>query len=62
MERYKIVLTKKYLFDLDGKSKKDIKEQVDYIVNESKILDMPCVDKDLKIKIKRIRVPKKAKK
>ena len=34
-------------------------EQLDYIVNETKLLDMPYVKKDLKVKIKKIRKRKK---
>ena len=59
MERYKVVVIKKYVFDLDGKDKKEVMEQLDYIVNETKLLDMPYVKKDLKIKIKKIRKRKK---
>lgn len=55
MERYKVIVIKKYVFDLDGKDKKGVMEQLDYIVNETKLLDMPCVKKDLKVKIKKIR-------
>lgn len=55
MERYKVVVIKKYVFDLDGKDKKGVMEQLDYIVNETKLLDMPYVKKDLKIKIKKIK-------
>ncbi len=55
MERYKVVVIKKYVFDLDDKDKKGVMEQLDYIVNETKLLDMPYVKKDLKIKIKKIK-------
>lgn len=54
MERYKVI-EKKYVFDLDGKDKKGVMEQLDYIVNETKLLDMPYVKKDLKVKIKKIK-------
>ena len=50
MERYKVIVIKKYVFDLDGKDKKGVMEQLDYIVNETKLLDMPYVKKDLKVK------------
>ena len=30
-------------------------KQLDYIVNETKLLDMPYVKKDLKVKIKKLR-------
>lgn len=55
MERYKVIVIKKYVFDLDGKDKKGVMEQLDYIINEIKLLDMPYVKKDLKVKIKKIR-------
>ena len=55
MERYKVIVIKKYVFDLDGKDKKGVMEQLDYIINETKLLDMPYVKKDLKVKIKKIR-------
>lgn len=55
MERYKVVVYKKYVFDLDGKDKKGVMEQLDYIVNETKLLDMPYVKKNLKVKIKKLR-------
>lgn len=55
MKRYKVVVIKKYVFDLDGKDKNGVMEQLDYIVNETKLLDMPYVKKDLKVKIKKLR-------
>lgn len=55
MERYKVVVIKKYVFDLDSKDKNGVMEQLDYIVNETKLLDMPYVKKDLKVKIKKLR-------
>lgn len=55
MERYKVVVIKKYVFDLDGKDKEGVMEQLDYIVNETKLLDMPYVKKDLKVKIKKLK-------
>ena len=58
MERYNVVVIKKYVFDLDGKDKKGVMEQLDYIVNETKLLDMPYVKKDLKVKIKKLRTRK----
>ena len=35
--------------------KKGVMEQLVYIVNETKLLDMPYVKKNLKVKIKKIR-------
>lgn len=55
MKRYKVVVIKKYVFDLDGKDKNGVMEQLDYIVNETKLLDMPYVKKELKVKIKKLR-------
>lgn len=53
MDRYKVKLVKKYVFDLDGNNKSDIREQVDYIMTQSRILEMPYVDKTIKINIKK---------
>lgn len=55
MKRYRVVVIKKYVFDLDGKDKNGVMEQLDYIVNETKLLDMPYVKKELKVKIKKLR-------
>lgn len=59
MNRYKVKLTKKYIFDLDGKNEENIREQVDYIMTQSKILDLPCVIKKIDVKVKRIKSRKK---
>ena len=48
LSRYKVRLIKKYDFDLDGKSEKDIKEQVDYIKNHTKIIEKQYVKKEFK--------------
>lgn len=55
MKKYKIKLIKKYSFVLDGENKKDIEHQVDTIMQENNILDLPYVRKSLKIKIKELR-------
>lgn len=55
MKRYKIKISKKYVFNLSGEDKEDINNQVNTIMNESNILDLPYVKKDIKVKIKRIR-------
>lgn len=55
MGRYRIKIIKKYSFDLDGKNSEDINNQVDTIMNESHILDLPYVVKKVKVKIKKIR-------
>lgn len=53
LNRYKIRVIKKYDFELDGKSERDIKEQVDYIMTQTRILDLPEVRKSTRIKIKK---------
>jgi len=55
MERYKVVVIKKYVFDLDDQDKKGVVEQLDYILNKTKLLDMPYIKKDLKVKIKKLK-------
>lgn len=55
MKKYKIKLIKKYSFVLDGENKKDIENQVNTIMQENNILDLPYVRKSLKIKIKELR-------
>lgn len=55
MKKYKIKLIKKYSFVLDGENKKDIENQVNTIMQENNILDLPSVRKSLKIKIKELR-------
>lgn len=55
MKKYKIKLIKKYTFVLDGENKKDIENQVNTIMQENNILDLPYVRKSLKIKIKELR-------
>ena len=55
MKKYKIKLIKKYSFLLDGENKKDLENQVNTIMQENNILDLPYVRKSLKIKIKELR-------
>jgi len=55
MKRYKIIISKKYVFNLSGEDKDEINKQVNTIMNESNILDLPYVKKYIKVKIKRIR-------
>ena len=55
MRRYKITISKKYIFNLNGENKENINNQVNTIMNESNILDLPYVRKNIKVKIKRIR-------
>ena len=51
LNRYRIRLTKKYDFELDGRNEQDIVYQVSYLMNQTKILDMPFVRKITKILI-----------
>ena len=50
LNRYRVRLTKKYDFDLDGTSEQDIREQVIYISDETQILKLPEVRKNIKIR------------
>ena len=54
MKKYKIRITKKYTFTLDG-DRNDINNQVNTIMNESNILDLPYVRKNVRVKIKELR-------
>lgn len=54
LERYKIRVIKTWNFELDGKSKENIEEQLKYIVTQTKILDLPEVKKRLRWKIKKV--------
>lgn len=54
LNRYRVRLIKKYDFDLDGTSEQDIREQVSYISEQTQILKLPEVRKNIKIKIKKI--------
>ncbi len=54
LERYKIRVIKTWDFELDGKSKENIEEQLKYIVTQTKILDLPEVKKRLRWKIKKV--------
>ena len=55
MKRYKIKISKKYVFNLSGEDREEINKQVNTIMNESNILDLPYVKKYIKVKIKRIK-------
>lgn len=55
MKKYKIRITKKYTFTLDGEDRNDINNQVNTIMNESNILDLPYVRKNVRVKIKELR-------
>ena len=59
LKRYNIKLKLQYKFDLDGKSKEDIAEQVDFIMANPHILTLPEVNKIKKLKIKEIKRRKK---
>lgn len=54
MKKYKVKLIKKYKFELDGTSKRDIAEQVEYILTKPEILDLPDVRKSQNLIIKKI--------
>ena len=51
---YKVIIIKKYELELDGTSKKDIFEQVEYILSKPNILELPEVKKKQNLIIKRI--------
>ena len=54
--QYSIIkIIKKYKFDLSGENKEDISSQVNTIMNESHILDLPYVTKNIRVKIRKIR-------
>lgn len=55
MKRYKIKVIKKYEFDLDGENKKDVRNTVNYILNDTKILDLPYTKKKVEIKLKKLK-------
>ena len=54
LKRYKVKIVLKYSFDLDGSSKEDIREQVDYILTKPHILILPGVKGSKKVKVKEI--------
>ena len=54
LNRYKVKIIKTWDFELDGKDKLDIEKQCMFIMNQTKILDLPDVKRKLRFKIKRI--------
>lgn len=54
LNRYRVKIIKTWDFELDGKDKLDIERQCMFIMNQTKILDLPDVKKKLRFKIKRI--------
>ena len=54
LRKYKVKLKRKFEFELDGSSKEDVKEQVNYIMSETKILEMPYVKKKTKMSIRKV--------
>ena len=54
LNRYKVKIIKSWDFELDGKDKLDIERQCMFIMNQTKILDLPDVKRKLRFKIKRI--------
>lgn len=55
MKRYRVKIIKKYTFDLSGENKEDVNSQVNTVMNESHILDLPYVKKNVQVKIREIR-------
>ena len=55
LNRYKVKIIKTWDFELDGKNRLDIERQCMYIMNKTKILDLPEVKKKIRFKIKRIK-------
>lgn len=54
LNRYRVKIIKTWDFELDGKDKLDIERQCMFIMNQTKILDLPDVKRKLRFKIKRI--------
>ena len=54
LRRYKVKIVLKYSFDLDGCSKDDIREQVDYILTKPLILTLQGVKGSKRVKVKEI--------
>lgn len=52
--KYKIKVIKKYVFNLTGEDKEEVNKKLDTVMNESKILDLPYVNKTVKVSIKKI--------
>lgn len=55
LKRYKIKLRIKSCFELDGVSKEDIMEQLDYIIHNTVILALQDVKSKKKIKIRELK-------
>lgn len=55
MNRYKIKISKEYIFCLNGENKEYIDDEIDYLLKKTKILDMPYVKSNIKFKIKKKR-------
>ncbi len=55
MKKYKIKINKRYSFTLEGEEKAEIKEQVNTIINDSRILDLPYVRKNISVKIRELK-------
>lgn len=54
LKKYKVRIIKTWDFELDGQSKKDIEEQLMYIINKTKILELPDVKNRIRWKIKQV--------
>lgn len=55
MKKYKIKLVKRYSFTLEGEDKEYIRQQVNTIVNHTKILDLPYVRQNISVKIRELK-------
>ncbi len=53
LEKYKIRIIKTWDLELDGKSKEEVEQQMLYMMNQTKKLDLPEVKKRLRWKIKK---------
>lgn len=58
LNRYKIRIIKQWDFEIDAKNQTEAEKQASFILNNTKILDLPEVWKKLIIKIKRIKEDK----
>lgn len=54
INRYKVRLTIRYDFELDGQTEKDVEQQVLYIMGKTNILGLKEVKKRVKLKIKKL--------
>lgn len=55
LNRYKVRIIKQWDFEIDAKNQKEAEKQAFFILNNTKILDLPEVKKKLVIKTKRVK-------